>query len=191
MIYLELFLVFLKIGAIAFGGGYAMIPLIREEVLLRGWLNEERFMDLIAVAESTPGPIAVNMATFVGSTQGGLLGALLATLGVVLPSFVIILILAALLKTLLKKKAAQGVLAGIRPAIVAMILATGVTMFLSVIFSFSSVGKGFAFDLSALLILGILVAVRGITLFFKVKKLSPILVILLSAGLGILFYGVF
>ena len=96
MIYLELFLTFLQIGAFSFGGGYGMISLIREKVLTYGWLAEEEMLNMIAVAESTPGPIAVNMATFVGSSQGGFLGALLATLGVVLPSFIIILVIAAL-----------------------------------------------------------------------------------------------
>ena len=84
MIFLELFLTFLKIGAVSFGGGYGMISLIREEVLSFGWLTEEELINFIAVSESTPGPIAVNMATFIGSSQGGLLGAFIATLGVLL-----------------------------------------------------------------------------------------------------------
>ena len=92
MIYLQLFLTFLKIGAFTFGGGYAMIPLIRESVLGYGWLSEEQILNFIAIAESTPGPIAVNMAAFVGASQAGILGALVATLGVVLPSFIIILL---------------------------------------------------------------------------------------------------
>ena len=102
MILLELFLTFLQIDAFSFGGGYGMISLIREKVLTHGWLTEEELLNMIAVAESTPGPIAVNMATFVGSSEGGILGALLATLGVVLPSFVIILLLMAVLKRVLK-----------------------------------------------------------------------------------------
>ena len=85
MIYLSLFLTFLKIGTFSFGGGYGMISVIRDECLSIGWLNEEQLMNFIAVAESTPGPIAINMATFVGSSQGGLLGAIVATAGVVLP----------------------------------------------------------------------------------------------------------
>ena len=87
--FLKLFLTFLEIGAVSFGGGYGMISLIREETLSHGWLSEDALLNMIAVAESTPGPIAVNMATFVGSSQGGVLGSLLATLGVVLPSFII------------------------------------------------------------------------------------------------------
>ena len=108
-VYLLLFLTFLKIGAVSFGGGYGMISLVREEVLLNGWLTEQEFANFIAVAESTPGPIAINMATFIGSSQGmlengvigSLLGASLATLGVILPSFIIILVIASIAKNLL------------------------------------------------------------------------------------------
>lgn len=100
--FLKLFLTFLEIGAVSFGGGYGMISLIREKVLLNGWLSEAEFLSFIAVSESTPGPLAVNMATFIGASQGGVLGALCATLGVVLPSFFIILLIAALIHDLLK-----------------------------------------------------------------------------------------
>ena len=91
MIYLELFLNFLKIGVVSFGGGYGMIPLIQETVVTKGWLTQSEILNFIAVSESTPGPIAINMATFIGSSQGGFLGSFIATLGIVLPSFVIIL----------------------------------------------------------------------------------------------------
>ena len=91
MIYLQLFIEFFLIGLFTFGGGYAMIPLVRETVLENGWLTETQFYDFIGVCESTPGPIAVNMATFVGSDQAGVFGSICATLGVVLPSFIIIL----------------------------------------------------------------------------------------------------
>ena len=102
MIYLKLFLNFLMIGALSFGGGYGMVSLVRETVISNGWLTESEFLNFIAVSESTPGPLAVNMATFIGSTQGGILGSFLATLGVVLPSFVIILLIAAVLKNLMR-----------------------------------------------------------------------------------------
>ena len=118
MIYLELFLTFLQIGAFSFGGGYGMISLIREKVTMLGWLSEEELLNMIAVSESTPGPIAVNMATFVGSTQGGFPGALVATLGVILPSFVLILIIAALIRNMLKYAGVQAFLGGIRPCVV-------------------------------------------------------------------------
>ena len=100
--FLKLFLTFLEIGAVSFGGGYGMISLIREKVLLNGWLSEAEFLSFIAVSESTPGPLAVNMATFIGSSQGGIGGALAATVGVVLPSFIVIIIIAALINNLLK-----------------------------------------------------------------------------------------
>ena len=92
MIYLRLFLNFLMIGALSFGGGCGMVSLVRERVLSNGWLTENEFLNFIAVSESTPGSLAVNMATFIGSTQGGILGSFVATLGVVLPSFLIILL---------------------------------------------------------------------------------------------------
>ena len=134
MIYLELFLTFLMIGTVSFGGGYGMIALIRETVLANGWLSDSEFLNFIAVSESTPGPLAVNMATFVGSSQGGLLGAAVATLGVVLPSFVIILVISAVLKSAMKYAGVNAFLSGVRPCVVAMILATALTMALNTLF---------------------------------------------------------
>ncbi len=189
MIYLELFLTFLEVGAFSFGGGYGMISLIRELCLDKGWLNEGELLNMIAVAESTPGPIAVNMATFVGSEQGGFLGALCATIGVVLPSFVIILIIAILLKNLMKYKGVKAFMSGIRPCVVALILATAVIMLLSTLFGFTSVGAILSADIRGIVIFIILI---GISLFAKKvikKKISPILVIALSAVLGMVFYG--
>jgi len=139
MIYLKLFLIFLKIGFVSFGGGYGMISLIREDCLNYGWLTEDELLNFIAVAESTPGPIAVNMATFVGSSQGGILGAFLATLGVVLPSFIIILMIVMFLEHILKYAGVKAVLHGIRPAIVGLILATAVIMFSSLIFHMDTI----------------------------------------------------
>jgi chromate transporter len=129
--FLKLFLTFLEIGAVSFGGGYGMISLIREKVLLNGWLSEAEFLNFIAVSESTPGPLAVNMATFIGASQGGVLGALCATLGVVLPSFFIILLIAALIHDLLKYAGVEAFLSGVRPCVVALILSTALTMGLS------------------------------------------------------------
>ena len=115
MICLTLFWNFLMIGTLSFGGGYGMISLVREVVLGHGWLTESEFLSFIAVSESTPGPLAVNMATFIGSSQAGLPGALVATLGVVLPSFVIILLVAAVLRSVLRYAGVQAVLDGVRP----------------------------------------------------------------------------
>lgn len=189
MIYLELFLTFLEIGAFSFGGGYGMISLIREFCLAKGWLNEGELLNMIAVAESTPGPIAVNMATFVGSEQGGILGALCATLGVVLPSFVIILIIAILLKNLMKYKGVRAFMGGIRPCVIALILATATIMLLNNLFGLSTVVGSFSIDFRAIAILALLI---GISVFAKKvvkKKISPIITIALSAVLGMVFYG--
>ena len=166
-----------------------MIALIKDLTVAHGWLTEGQVINMVAVAESTPGPIAVNMATFVGSSQGGALGALVATLGVVLPSFVIILIISAVLKNILKTKLVRAVLSGIRPATVGLILGTGISFFLSILFGIGSIGGGFAPDAFAVLIFVIIVA---ISLFSKVilkKKISPIFLILISAVLGMIFYS--
>ena len=190
MIYLKLFLTFLKIGAVAFGGGYGMISLIRESCLANAWLTEEELLNFIAVAESTPGPIAVNMATFVGASQAGVLGGLIATMGIVLPSFIIILLIATLLTKLLKYAGVKAVLKSIRPAIVGMILATAATMFLSVIFKVQTVDSAFVFDWKPLCIFGIIVAIHFGYAKWRKKTFSPILLILLSGVMGILFFGI-
>ena len=190
MIYWDLFLVFFKIGAVSFGGGYGMISLLQDEVVAHGWLTKEMLMNFIAVAESTPGPIAVNVATFVGSSQAGVLGALLATLGVVLPSFFIILVIAAIMHNLLKFKGVQAVLGGIRPSIVGLVLGTAITMALTALFGFSSIGKGFSFDWRAFVILFLLFALWFGIKKWKKKELSPIVLILLSAVFGIGCYAI-
>ncbi|MBQ6059400.1 MAG: chromate transporter, partial [Clostridia bacterium] len=128
MILFELFIGFLKVGCFAFGGAYGAIPLIRDVVLSYGWLDEEMLTYMIAVSESTPGPIMVNLATYVGNSQAGLAGSILATVAVVLPSFLIVLMVTVLLKTLLKSPYVQAVLRGIKPCMIGIILATGVYM---------------------------------------------------------------
>ncbi|MBE5734457.1 MAG: chromate transporter [Clostridiales bacterium] len=187
---LDLFLTFFKIGAVSFGGGYAMIPLVTDEVIAHGWLTYEQIMNFIAVSESTPGPIAINMATFVGSSQGGILGAILATLGVVLPSFIIILIIASVIKGLLKFAGVKAFLNGLRPVVVGLIVGTAVTMFLSVIFSLETVKSGISFDWKALVIFATVFATHFIYKKTTKKTISPILLIIISALLGMLLYGV-
>ncbi len=189
MIYLKLFLTFLEIGAFSFGGGYGMISLVREVVIENGWLSEGEFINFVAVSESTPGPLAVNMATFVGASQGGIPGALLATAGVVLPSFVIILIIAALIKNLLRYAGVKAFLSGVRPCVVALVLATAATMALSLFFSLKTLGEPVSADWRALLIFVVLAVFSLILKLAKKKSPSPILMIVLSAGLGIVFYG--
>ena len=184
MIYLELFLGFLYVGCFAFGGAYGAIPLIRDVVLKYGWLAEEELTYMIAVSESTPGPIMINLATYVGSTQAGILGSLLATTAVVIPSFVIMLLITAVLKHAMKHPAVQAVLQGMKPCIIGIILATGLYMMISHCFNVSGI------DIQAMLITGILAVVLYVLPKCKIKKPSPILLILISAGLGILVYGI-
>ena len=190
MIYLDLFLTFLKIGAVSFGGGYGMISLIREECISHGWLSEAELLNFIAVCESTPGPIAVNMATFIGSSQGGFFGSLLATLGVVLPAFVIILIIASLITGLLKYGGVKAGLIGVRPAIAAMIIATAVTMFLNLAFSISSFDSKFSLDIKSVIIFVVVAVISVVYKKIKKKAFSPILLILISGGMGFLLYGI-
>ncbi|MBO5067585.1 MAG: chromate transporter [Clostridia bacterium] len=188
---LDLFLTFFKIGIVSFGGGYAMIPLLTDEVLAHAWLTSEEIMNFIAVAESTPGPIAINMATFIGATKGGILGALMATLGVVLPSFIIILIIASVIKGLLKFAGVKAFLNGLRPVVVGLILGTAIIMFLTVILSLEKVSDGITFDWKALVIFAISASVHFIYKKLREKAISPIFLILISALLGMIFYGLF
>ncbi len=190
MIYLKLFLTFLKIGIVSFGGGYGMISLIRETVLSHGWLTEEELLNFIAISESTPGPIAINMATFVGSSQKGILGAFVATLGIVLPSFLIILLIASLSAKLFKRPSIKAILNGIRPAIIGLIFATFITMFLSTTIGITTLKSTLNIDWKGLIIFIILVG--GSILYFKIRKrtISPILLIVISGLLGIIMYGI-
>lgn len=146
----------LMIGALSFGGGYGMVSLVRERVLSNGWLTENEFLNFIAVSESTPGSLAVNMATFIGSTQGGILGSFVATLGVVLPSFLIILLIASALKNLMKYAPVNAFLSGVRPCVVAMILATALSMALSTLFGLTDLQAGFAPDLRSIAVFAML-----------------------------------
>jgi len=190
MIYLDLFLTFLQIGAVSFGGGYGMISLIREDCLANGWLTEGELLDFIAVSESTPGPIAVNMATFVGSSQGGILGALLATLGVVLPSFIIILLVASVFTRLLKYAGVKAVLGGIRPAIIALILGTAMTMLLGTAFGIGSISDVPTVDYKALAVFATVAVISFAYSKLRKRKLSPIILIIISGVLGVLLYGI-
>jgi len=185
MIYLELLVGFLKVGCFAFGGAYGAIPLIRDIVMSYGWLSDEMLTYMIAVSESTPGPIMVNLATYVGSSQAGLLGAVIATLAVVLPSFLIILLVTALLKTVLKNKYVQAILRGLKPCVIGIVLATGIFMMLSNCFG---QGSSLAINLQAIIITVLLAAAMFAYKHFKKKKLSPIALIIISACLGIIIY---
>ena len=189
MIYLQLFLEFFKIGLFCFGGAFGMIPLIEETVVKHGWLTESEFFNLIGVCESTPGPIAVNTATYVGSVMGGPLGSIAATLGVVLPSFFIILLIATVMKNLTNNTYFKGFMQGVKPVIVALILSTGSLLLLKTI-GYAGVQK-FRVDVGSVVILVLLVGIYfGITRLWK-KKLSAVKIVLLSAGLGVVVSMVF
>ena len=185
MIYLKLFWEFLQVGLFAFGGAYGAIPIIQQGVLAQGWMDEAMFANIVAISESTPGPIMVNAATYIGKMQGGVLGSIIATIGVVLPSFVIILLVTAIFTKFLKKKPVQATLRGIKPCLMGVILGTGVYMALSAVLG--SV-QNMSFDWVALVILAVLIL--AVVLYQKIRKkeLSPILIIVISAILGAVLY---
>lgn len=185
VIYLDLLLGFLRVGCFAFGGAYGAIPLIRDVVLSYGWMNDEALTRMIAVSESTPGPIMVNLATYVGSSQAGIAGAAIATAAVVLPSFVILVAIVSFMKAALKNKYVNAALDGVKPCIIGIILATGIYMTFCGIFS---LGQTVSVDFRALAIALILLAAIILTKLIFRKKLSPILLIIISAALGMIIY---
>jgi chromate transporter len=171
MIYLELFWTFFLIGAFTFGGGYAMLPLIQIEVVNKGWMPNEAVVNFVAVSESTPGPFAINMATYVGSEMGGVLGAACATFGVVLPSLMIILTVAKCYDRFKKSKLVKGAMSGLKPAVIGMI---GTAIL--------SIGKT-VFVQPGMLISAVIFAAMAALAF---KKVHPIIIICISAAAGIL-----
>ncbi len=181
MILIKLFLTFLKIGALTFGGGYAMLPLISEEVIKNSWITTWELVDFIAVSESTPGPFAVNMATFVGMRVSGLPGALCATLGVVLPSFVIILLVAISIEKFRKSRIVRGVMTGLKPAVVGMIGAALLSVGKTVLFP-AFVSSAVLVDPEFLLKATILV----VAIVMAFNKVHPIKIIVGSAVVGII-----
>ena len=186
MIYFDLIIGFLKVGLFAFGGAYGAIPLIRDVVFTYGWVEDEMLTYMIAVSESTPGPIMVNLATYVGSSQAGFWGALIATTAVVFPSFIIVLLIMVLLKKMLKNPYVQAVLRGLKPCIIGIIMATGIFMILQ--HSIGNLGA-LSVDTSAVM----MTIVLG-TVYFGSRKvlrngISPIGLIVMSALAGLFVYG--
>lgn len=186
MIYLILLGEFFLIGLFTFGGGYAMIPLIKELVLKYGWLSENEFYSFIGVCESTPGPIAINMATFIGSQEGGLLGSLCATIGVVLPSFIIILLVTSLLKKFIKNRYVQAFLTGVKPVVVGLILSTGLMLFIKAI-GYQDL-KTWDLNTQSLIIFTLIVFVYNFSKYVLKKKINNIMLIILSAFMGIIIF---
>lgn len=179
-IWIILFLTFFKIGLFTFGGGYAMLPLIQEEVLTRGWIENADLINFIAVSESTPGPFAINMATYIGNEMGGIIGAVFATLGVVLPSFIIILLVAKFFEKFKTNKIVSGCMSGLKPAVIGLIGAAVISIGETVFVAGKNLGNIFSdvwFYIS--------VAIFAVMAVLAFKKTHPIVIILLSAAVGI------
>ena len=189
MIYLDLFLGFLKVGLFSFGGAYGAIPVIREVVMAKSdWgITEEKFAYLLAISESTPGPIMVNTATYIGNEIGGILGAALATFTVCLPAFIIILVLSMILKNFLKNPHVQGVLTGIKPCIIGIIMATGLHMIIENAFA---EGYSIRENWQSIVIMAILLVAMFIHKKIKGKAISPIMLITVAAVSGIVIYTI-
>ena len=180
MIFLELFWTFFKIGAFTFGGGYAMLPLIQEAVLTKGWATAEALVNFIAVSESSPGPFAINMATYIGAEQGGIFGAFCATLGVVMPSFIVILLVAKFFDKFKESKIVKGCMSGLKPAVIGLIgaalLSVAATVFIP---------DGFTTAIFTDPNTYLSLAVFGVSVFLAFRKIHPIAIICLSACIGI------
>lgn len=188
MIYWQLFYVFFTIGLFTFGGGYAMIPLIRDEVVDRGWLTDAGVIHFIAVSESTPGPFAINIATFIGTEQGGFWGAVVATLGVVLPSFIVILLVAALFTTIAKNRYVQAAMDGIRPVVVGLIASTAAFLILGIVWSEFPLVEQASFNRTGLVLLIDLGSLYFIYGKVRKKSMHPIVLIVVAAIFGMLIY---
>lgn len=175
-----LFLTFLKVGAFTFGGGYAMLPLIEKEVVRHGWMSVEELVNFVAVSESTPGPFAINISTYVGAQTAGFAGALCATLGVSLPSIIVILIVARVYDRFRRSRIVEGCLDGLRPAAIGLIGAASISVGAAVFFPSGITVQGFtapAFYVS--------LAVFALALFLTSRRIHPITLILISAAVGI------
>lgn len=185
MTLLRLFWSFFLVGLFSFGGGYAALPLIQEQVIeINSWLTPTEFMDILTISQMTPGPIAINASTFVGTKVAGIPGSIAATAGCVTPSCIIVLILAALYYRFKGLSMVQGIIKGLRPAVVALIASSGMSILLTVLFADGSSALGLSnLDLAAL---GLFIA----SLFVLRKfKLDPILAMLAAGVAGVLIYG--
>lgn len=183
MIYLQLLLSFLQVGMFSIGGGYAAMPIIQAQVVEHyGWLTLREFTDLITIAEMTPGPIAVNSATFVGIRLAGLPGALVATLGCILPSLIIVSVMSWLYSRYRASGGMQSVLSCLRPTVVALIASAALSILTLVVF-----GEGGA-DWTVIHWAG-LALFAGALVLLRVKKPNPILVMALCGALGVAFHA--
>ncbi|MGI6377461.1 MAG: chromate transporter [Bacilli bacterium] len=184
MIYLILFWLFFKIGLFTFGGGYAMIPMMRTELVKAGFMTLEELNNFLAISEATPGAFAINVATFTGFNQAGVLGAVCATLGVISPSIIIIIIIAKIFVNFNENRYVQNVLKGIRPVVVGLIAAVSISLFYTLLLP-----SGFD-DLASWVWQPLVIIPLVLFLRLKFKKLNPIFIIIISAGLGMLLYSI-
>lgn len=174
-ILIKLFIAFLKIGTFSFGGGYAMLPFIQAEIVENNnWININEFLDIIGISQMTPGPIAINSATFVGYKLFGVIGSIIATLGVVTTSFILVTIISKMLEKFKESITIKAALLGMRPILIALIIK-----------AFLDLAKESYGDLKSIIITTII----GILLLNKKIKIHPILVIVIAAVLGLVFYS--
>ena len=185
MIYWELFVSFFQIGMLSFGGGYGALPLIEQEIIEgRAWMTTKEFIGVLTMSEMTPGSISINSATFVGNHIAGIPGSIAATLGVVTPSVVIVLLLAVLYYKFRNISMVQGVIQGLRPAVVALIAAAGVTILIASLFGEST----FPVDFGNLNVISVLLIAGCLWLFHK-TKLGPIQVMMLAGVIGMIAFS--
>lgn len=189
MIYLEVLWTFFKIGLFTIGGGHAMIPMIMSEIVAKGWLDQQVLLDFIAIAESTPGPFAINIATYAGLQVAGIGGAIIASIGVVLPSLIIIIIIAKFFSRYMNRPKVQEVFDNVSGSVTGLLFSVVVTVGILVLFGMDGIFDTAAFKpdyigiglFAGLLVLSF-VKIKG-------KKIPPLLIILISAVTGILLYG--
>ena len=178
MIYLQLFLSYLKIGFFGFGGGYAMLSLIQNEIVeQQGWITASQFADIVAVSQMTPGPIAINSATYIGYTVGGFWGSVVATFAVCLPALTVMLALTKFFLKLKDNNYVSGVLKGMRPVVVGMIAAAALLLIFPAHKEDASFIDGWSWIIFTL------------TLIASYKKINPILLIVLSGIIGVIIYA--
>lgn len=183
-IYLDLFLSFLKIGFFTIGGGLAMLPLIANVTINKGWISSELLYDFVAVAESTPGPFAINVATYIGYHMGGIFGAICAVAGFFIPSFVIIFIIFKVSQRLLNNQTVKDAFTGLRPAVIGLIMSAMITISFATLYTDKLTGiRQFNW-------IGLIITVLLFSLMQKFKKIHPIFFIILSAGLGMGIFSI-
>ena len=191
MIYFQLFYTFFLIGLFTFGGGYAMIPMIQEQIVGNGWISEKSLTDFIAISEATPGPFALNISTFVGNSVGGVFGAVCATIGVILPSLIVIIIIAMIMKKFITNRFVRGALTGVKPIVLALILSTALLLLIKVVFFNGNAIKGdLQFDIKSFSLLIILGGFMIIYRKVKNKSLGAIKLLGLAALFGLIIFSI-